>query len=53
MAIDRLGSDLQKICERSGGRMKKATVLQLGQRLVRLVPRVHSHHVKMQAQSFC
>lgn len=36
MAMDRLGSDLQKVCEHSGGQLKKATVLQLGQRLVRL-----------------
>lgn len=53
MVIDRLGSDLQKVCERSGGRMKKATVLQLGQRLVRLVPPLHSRPAKMQAQRFC
>lgn len=47
MVIDRLGSDLQKVCERSGGRMKKATALQLGQRLVRSVPPLRSHHVEM------
>lgn len=35
MAMDRLGSDLQKVCECNGGRLKKATVLQLGQGLVR------------------
>lgn len=35
MAMDRLGSDLQKVCEHNGGRLKKATVLQLGQVLVR------------------
>lgn len=35
MVMDRLGSDLQKACESSGGRLKKTTVLQLGQRLVR------------------
>lgn len=34
MAMDRLGSDLQKVCDGSGGRLKKATVLKLGQRLV-------------------
>lgn len=44
MVIDRLGSDLQKIWERSGGRMEKATVLQLGLRLVRPLPHLHSHH---------
>lgn len=49
MVIDRLGSDLQKICESSGGQMKKATVLQLGQRLVRLFFHVQSHHVNMQS----
>lgn len=35
MAMDRLGSDLQKVFEQSGGRMKKPTVLLLGQTLVR------------------
>lgn len=35
MAMDRLGSDLQKVFEKSGGRMKKPTVLLLGQTLVR------------------
>lgn len=34
MVMDRLGSDLQKVCERSGGRMKKPTALLLGQSLV-------------------
>lgn len=35
MVMDRLGSDLQKVFEQSGGRMKKPTVLLLGQTLVR------------------
>lgn len=35
MAMDRLGTDLQKVCEHNGGRLKKTTVLHLGQRLVR------------------
>ncbi|XP_029691207.1 serine/threonine-protein kinase VRK2 isoform X2 [Takifugu rubripes] len=43
MVIDRLGSDLQKVCERSGGRMKKATVLQLGQRLVSVLEYIHEN----------
>ncbi|CAG05154.1 unnamed protein product, partial [Tetraodon nigroviridis] len=43
MAMDRLGSDLQKICERSGGQMKKATVLQLGQRLVSVLEYIHEN----------
>ena len=34
MVMDRLGSDLQKVCERNGGKLKKHTVLQLGRVLV-------------------
>eukprot|EP00063_Salmo_salar_P082111 XP_014056946.1 PREDICTED: serine/threonine-protein kinase VRK1-like [Salmo salar] len=30
MAMDRLGTDLQKVCERNGDKLKKHTVLQLG-----------------------
>lgn len=36
MAMDRLGTDLQKVCEHNGGQLKKTTVLQLGQRMVRI-----------------
>ncbi|XP_068583766.1 serine/threonine-protein kinase VRK2 isoform X2 [Cebidichthys violaceus] len=43
MAMDRLGSDLQKICERSGGRLKKATVLQLGRGLVDVLEYIHEN----------
>ncbi|XP_054606618.1 serine/threonine-protein kinase VRK2 isoform X2 [Nothobranchius furzeri] len=43
MAMDRLGSDLQKICESGGGRLKKATVLQLGQRLVDVLEYIHDN----------
>ena len=35
MAMERLGRDLQKVSEGNGGQMKRATVLQIGQRLVR------------------
>lgn len=35
MAMDRLGSDLQKILDQNGGRFQKATVLRLGVGLVR------------------
>ncbi|XP_036979004.1 serine/threonine-protein kinase VRK2 isoform X2 [Acanthopagrus latus] len=43
MAMDRLGSDLQKVCEHSGGQLKKATVLQLGQRLVDVLEYIHEN----------
>ncbi|KAM3606910.1 uncharacterized protein V6R79_025362 [Siganus canaliculatus] len=43
MAMDRLGSDLQKICAHSGGRMKKATVLKLGQGLVDVLEYIHEN----------
>lgn len=43
MAMDRLGSDLQKVCEKNGGRLKKATVLQLGQGLVSVLEYIHEH----------
>ncbi|KAM4730445.1 serine/threonine-protein kinase VRK2 [Anableps anableps] len=43
MAMDRLGSDLQKVCERNGGRLKKTTVLQLGQRLVNVLEYIHEN----------
>ncbi|XP_041866518.1 serine/threonine-protein kinase VRK1-like isoform X2 [Melanotaenia boesemani] len=43
MAIDRLGSDLQKVCEHNRGRLKKATVLQLGQRLVDVLEYIHEN----------
>ncbi|XP_026210411.1 serine/threonine-protein kinase VRK2 isoform X2 [Anabas testudineus] len=43
MAMDRLGSDLQKVCEHNGGRLKKATVLQLGQVLVDVLEYIHEN----------
>ncbi|XP_023133017.2 serine/threonine-protein kinase VRK2 [Amphiprion ocellaris] len=43
MAMDRLGMDLQKVCDRNGGRLKKATVLQLGQRLVDVLEYIHEN----------
>ncbi|XP_074532446.1 serine/threonine-protein kinase VRK2 isoform X2 [Halichoeres trimaculatus] len=43
MVMDRLGSDLQKMCEKNGGRLKKATVLQLGQGLVSVLEYIHEH----------
>uniref|UniRef100_A0A3Q2NW58 non-specific serine/threonine protein kinase n=1 Tax=Fundulus heteroclitus TaxID=8078 RepID=A0A3Q2NW58_FUNHE len=43
MVMDRLGSDLQKVCERNGGRLKKTTVLQLGQRLLDVLEYIHEN----------
>ncbi|XP_076021450.1 serine/threonine-protein kinase VRK1-like isoform X2 [Genypterus blacodes] len=43
MAMDRLGIDLQKVCERNGGRLKKATVLRLGQELVDVLEYIHEN----------
>ncbi|KAM9344734.1 serine/threonine-protein kinase VRK1-like isoform 1-T2 [Symphorus nematophorus] len=43
MAMDRLGSDLQKVCDHNGGRLKKATVLQLGQGLVSVLEYIHEN----------
>ncbi|KAI3363581.1 hypothetical protein L3Q82_011592, partial [Scortum barcoo] len=43
MAMDRLGSDLQKVCERNGGRLKKSTILQLGQGLVSVLEYIHEN----------
>ncbi|XP_034754310.1 serine/threonine-protein kinase VRK2-like isoform X2 [Etheostoma cragini] len=43
MAMDRLGIDLQKVCERNGGRLKTATVLQLGQGLVDVLEYIHEN----------
>ncbi|XP_056291105.1 serine/threonine-protein kinase VRK1-like isoform X3 [Pseudoliparis swirei] len=43
MVMDRLGRDLQKICERSGGRLKKATALQLGRGLLDVLEYVHEN----------
>uniref|UniRef100_A0A8C6SMM7 VRK serine/threonine kinase 2 n=1 Tax=Neogobius melanostomus TaxID=47308 RepID=A0A8C6SMM7_9GOBI len=43
MAMDRLGSDLQKICVQNGGRFKPNTVLQLGKRLVDVLEYIHEN----------
>ncbi|XP_029963030.1 serine/threonine-protein kinase VRK1-like [Salarias fasciatus] len=43
MVMDRLGSDLQKVCDGSRGRLKKATVLQLGHRLVDALEYIHEN----------
>lgn len=43
MAMDRLGSDLQKVCDRNGGRLKRDTVLQLGQGLVAVLEYIHEN----------
>ncbi|XP_054885844.1 serine/threonine-protein kinase VRK2 [Poeciliopsis prolifica] len=43
MAMDRLGCDLQKICEHNGGRLKKSTVFQLGRRLVDVLEYIHEN----------
>ncbi|XP_075899090.1 serine/threonine-protein kinase VRK1-like isoform X2 [Nelusetta ayraudi] len=43
MAMDRLGSDLQKACERSAGRMKKPTALLLGQSLLDVLEYIHEN----------
>uniref|UniRef100_A0A8C4EE73 non-specific serine/threonine protein kinase n=1 Tax=Dicentrarchus labrax TaxID=13489 RepID=A0A8C4EE73_DICLA len=43
MVMDRLGSDLQKVCDDNGGRLKKATVLQLGQRMVDVLEYIHEN----------
>ncbi|KAK5881989.1 hypothetical protein CesoFtcFv8_020624 [Champsocephalus esox] len=43
MVMDRLGSDLQKMLEHSGGQLKKATVLQLGRGLVDILEYIHEN----------
>ncbi|XP_031146999.1 serine/threonine-protein kinase VRK1-like isoform X1 [Sander lucioperca] len=43
MAMDRLGTDLQKVCEHNGGRLKTATVLQLGRGLVDVLEYIHEN----------
>ncbi|XP_068183576.1 serine/threonine-protein kinase VRK1-like [Antennarius striatus] len=43
MAMDRLGIDLQKVCENNGGRLKAAMVLQLGVRLVDILEYIHDN----------
>uniref|UniRef100_A0A3Q3D8P6 non-specific serine/threonine protein kinase n=3 Tax=Hippocampus comes TaxID=109280 RepID=A0A3Q3D8P6_HIPCM len=43
MVMERLGTDLQKMSERNGGRFKKATVLRVGQVLVDILEYVHEN----------
>ncbi|XP_061694036.1 serine/threonine-protein kinase VRK1-like isoform X2 [Syngnathoides biaculeatus] len=43
MVMERLGTDLQKISERNGGRFKKATVLRVGQILVEILEYIHEN----------
>ncbi|XP_044069912.1 serine/threonine-protein kinase VRK2 isoform X3 [Siniperca chuatsi] len=43
MAMDRLGSDLEKVCEHNRGRLRKSTVLQLGQGLVAVLEYIHEN----------
>ncbi|XP_071370907.1 serine/threonine-protein kinase VRK1-like, partial [Centroberyx affinis] len=43
MAMDRLGSDLQKVCERNGGRLRMAAALQLGRGLVDVLEYIHDN----------
>uniref|UniRef100_A0A8C9RLA4 non-specific serine/threonine protein kinase n=1 Tax=Scleropages formosus TaxID=113540 RepID=A0A8C9RLA4_SCLFO len=41
MVVERLGSDLNKVCERNGGRLKTETVLKLGCRLLHVLEFIH------------
>ncbi|KAJ8014117.1 hypothetical protein DPEC_G00036920 [Dallia pectoralis] len=43
MVMDRLGSDLQKVCDRNSGRLKKRTVLQLGRDLLDMLEYIHDN----------
>uniref|UniRef100_UPI003AB0FCBD serine/threonine-protein kinase VRK2 isoform X1 n=2 Tax=Centroberyx gerrardi TaxID=166262 RepID=UPI003AB0FCBD len=43
MAMDRLGSDLQKVCERNGGQLRMAAALQLGRGLVDVLEYIHDN----------
>ncbi|XP_041759912.1 serine/threonine-protein kinase VRK1-like [Coregonus clupeaformis] len=43
MAMDRLCSDLQKVCERNGSRLKIDTVLQLGRVLLDVLEYIHDN----------
>ncbi|XP_036403276.1 serine/threonine-protein kinase VRK2 isoform X2 [Megalops cyprinoides] len=43
MVMDRLGSDLQKVCDGNGGRLKKPTVLRLGCLLLDMLEYIHDN----------
>ncbi|XP_040929884.1 serine/threonine-protein kinase VRK1-like isoform X2 [Betta splendens] len=43
MVLDRLGSDLQKVFDSNEGRLKKTTVLHLGQVLLDVLEYIHEH----------
>ncbi|KAJ3610170.1 hypothetical protein NHX12_022264 [Muraenolepis orangiensis] len=43
MVMDRLGRDLQKVCEGNRGRLKRATVLQVAQRLLDVLEYIHDN----------
>ncbi|KAJ8248036.1 hypothetical protein GJAV_G00237480 [Gymnothorax javanicus] len=43
MVMDRLGTDLQKFCEKNGGRLKRLTVLRLGYLLLDALEYVHDN----------
>nr|XP_057919573.1 serine/threonine-protein kinase VRK2 isoform X2 [Doryrhamphus excisus] len=43
MIMERLGIDLQKICESNGGRLKKASVLRIGHIMVDTLEFMHDH----------
>ncbi|XP_070771681.1 serine/threonine-protein kinase VRK2 isoform X2 [Enoplosus armatus] len=43
MAMDRLGSDLEKVCKSNGGRLQKSTALQLGRGLVAVLEFIHEN----------
>ncbi|XP_056465254.1 serine/threonine-protein kinase VRK1-like [Gadus chalcogrammus] len=43
MVMERLGGDLQRVSECNRGQMKRATVLQIGQRLLDVLEYIHDH----------
>ncbi|XP_048864110.1 serine/threonine-protein kinase VRK2 isoform X1 [Brienomyrus brachyistius] len=43
MVVDRLGADLQKVCQRNGSKLKRQTVLQLGCRMLHVLEYIHEH----------
>ncbi|MBN3304799.1 VRK2 kinase, partial [Amia calva] len=54
MAIDRLGSDLQKVFESNGKKFKRETVLQLGTQMVDILEYIHENeyvHADMKASN--